>query len=143
MDNTQYDKKIRETDEIIEFAVTVPINVTQIALEVFQNCPEASISMPCIKYEYGFKDRVNQIGEQDPSLFCFIFTDPEDDDHDYEVTIEMAAKGVSKVIEGVLAGKLHLSGMNSITDLLDTGNWDAECVDAAIQFAIFGEIIYG
>lgn len=152
METTNYHSKVRPTDKIHE--VKVPINVTEIALEVFQNCPEASMSLRCISYDYGFKNNEDMTGTKsmtekvDPNKFKFVFVDEEDDDKDgnpmkYTVDIKMAEMGVVLVIKQVLAGTLCVGGLKTMSDLLELGNWDAEVVDAAIQCAIFGEVIYG
>ena len=146
METTQYHNKVRATDLIVN--VKVPINVTEIALEVFQNCPEASMSLRCIRWCYGFKDNqltgTTSLTEKiDPSRFKFVFVDEEADCKKYTVDIKMAENGVAKVIEGVLKGTLNVGGLKTMSDLMELGNWDAEVVDAAIQCAIFGEVIYG
>ena len=139
--------KERDTDVIKE--VIIPVNVTHIAMEIFQNCPEGSISMDCVDWNYGYKDPKKLEGEMLPELFKFTFDDQEeiDDDTDepkrYVVDIAKAEKGVTKVIELILAEKLFVGGIRTVEDLMELGNWDAEVVDAAIQCAIFGEVIYG
>ena len=127
--------KVNETDKMVE--IKTRINATQIALEVFHNLPECSVSLSCVSCKYGDKDQ---------SKFEFKFVDLEDDyvnPKKYTVTLPMAEKGVVMVIEQVLAGKLFVGGLETLEDLMDLGNWDAEVVDAAVQCAIFGEVIYG
>jgi hypothetical protein len=130
-------QKVRDTDTIFE--VKLGFNTTYIAMEVFQNLPEASMSLSCTGWKYGDKD---------PKEFKFTFEDEEEyDENDkpkrYTVKIADAEKGVAKVIEQILAGKLFVGGLSTMEDLMDLGNWDAEVVDACVQCAIFGEVIYG
>jgi len=130
-------QKVRDTDNLTE--VKLSFNTTYIALEVFQNLPEASINLICTGWKYGDKD---------PKEFKFDFVDMEYDGEPnrskrYTIDIKKAEKGVAMVIEQILSGKLFVGGLRTVNDLMDLGNWDAEVVDACVQCAIFGEVIYG
>ena len=117
-------------------------DVTDLAKEVFQNMPEYSDSMACIGYKYGFRDAEGNEGDWNPDNFKFKFKDYEDGKV-HIIGIEEAEKGVVLVIDLVNAKKLHVGGITDVEALRDPCNWDAEVVDAAVQCAIFGEVIYG
>jgi len=124
-------------DKIVE--LKVPINVTTIAKEVYQNFPEAGMCLSCINWRYG---------DTPGKPFMFVFEDLEDEDDEgnsklYKVDLEMAEKGIQILMEKILAKDYHFDGIDGLEDLLELGNWDAWVVDAAAQCAIFGEVIYG
>ena len=120
----------KKMDEDVIHMVSVPMNVTQIACEVFQNLPEASMNLQCTSWKY--------------DDFEFKFVDYEDEEAgEHVVTLKEAEKGVAMVIDKIMAKKLFVGGIDSIDKLCELGNWDAEVVDACVQCAIFGDVIYG
>lgn len=109
-------------------------NVTKIAKEVYQNFPEASAGscLRCNDWDYGDKEG---------KPFSFKFVDMETD-KTHTVDIKKAEKGVAKLLKLVLTKKLHFHGLDA-SNINEFGNWDAIVVDACVQCAIFGEVIYG
>lgn len=63
----------------------------------------------------------------------FYDLDAEGEDDIYELTLEKMLKGIEM---GLTWGKF-----GSVEDMMD--NYDAETADVIIQFALFGEIVYG
>jgi hypothetical protein len=61
----------------------------------------------------------------------------------HTVTIADIEKALPKFMDTVLKGKIKLTGMTTIQDLLDAGQYDAISGDAVVQIAVFGEVIYG
>jgi len=135
-------EKVRPTDKMGR--VELSYNATEIACEVTQNLPECSISMRCISFKYGleyvdgkFTDKIA------PENMKFVFVDEEGDSKRYTMTIKEAEKGVIMLIDKILNGKLFFTGCKSFADLMDMGNWDSEVVDAMVQCAVLGDVIYG
>ena len=60
----------------------------------------------------------------------------------YTLTQPILEKGLSILVEKILAGELEGLGLNS-SNINDAGEWDADCADALVQCAIFGDVIYG
>jgi len=144
--NLKITEKVKDTDNIV--SVPIKFNTTYIAMQVFQNFPEASQTMDCIDWNYGYVDKKACSGEMKPELFSFTFQDQEEEDDDgnlkeYTVKIADAEKGVGILIERILAGKLHFFGCKTVEQIMELGNWDACVVDACVQCAIFGDVIYG
>lgn len=134
-------EKVRPTD--IMGKVELSYNATEIACEVTQNLPECCMSLRCISFKYGleyvngrFTDKIN------PDNMKFVFVDEEDGKR-YTMTIKEAEKGVIMLIDKILNGKLFFTGCKSFADLMDMGNWDADVVDAMVQCAVLGDVIYG
>lgn len=103
-------------------------DIDKLTKDVYDNFPEYSMSLQCMKWEY--------------DKFNFVFYD-EDEGKKYTVNFETARKGVIKLIEDWLNHKCHFYGISEISDLMDPCCWDANVGDAAVQYAIFGELIYG
>lgn len=118
-------------DKIVK--IPMDFNVTKIAKEIYQNFPEASgPSFSCEEWHYGIDEG---------STFKFKFLDLEEDKK-HTVTLKKAEKGIAIFIEKVVTGKAHFYGLEA-SNIRELGNWDAEVCEAAMQCAIFGDIIYG
>lgn len=129
------EKKL-ETDIIHDFSFK--LNITQFAMGLYENLPECNISFHCTEWNYG---------DGDPKKFRSTLVDLEDEDKNgnpkkYIVDIKKAEKGVIKAIDLILSGKLHV-GINSISEIMDLCNWDGFAIDACLQCAVFGEVVYG
>jgi len=100
--------------------------VEKLVRDCFENYPEySSPSLQCIKWNY--------------KEFVFRFLDTEEN-REHVVIIEDAFKGMKKFLQAKLRGELP--GI-PISNLFDAGEYDATAVDAILQFAIFGKVIYG
>ena len=124
-------EKEKESENMVP--IEVPVNVTHVALEIYQNLPECSMNLKCLSWNYG---------DRNPSEFRFEFLDYEEEEN-YEIDLKKAEKGIKILMEKTLKGEYYFYGCETIEDMSDLGNWDAEVVDAAVQCAIFGEVIYG
>lgn len=100
---------------------------------ILENLPEYSVSMPCTRFNYKAME----------------FTFEEDTEErgpgrvkTHTMNLAKAMKGWEMLLAAVCSGKLpglHMSpGMFG-----DPGEYDADMVDALIQFAVLGEVIYG
>jgi len=138
----KFTEKVRETDKMGKLELS--FNATEIACEVTQNLPECSISMACVSFKYGleyvngkFTDKIA------PENMKFVFVDEEGDSKRYTMTIKEAEKGVILLINKIINQELFFHGCSSFADLMDMGNWDADVVDAMVQCAVLGDVIYG
>lgn len=97
--------------------------------ELMENCPEYSMSLQCTDWDY--------------ENCVFEFYDEEDDKATYVLDLDKLVDGY-KVFVNLIRQKKLFVGID-IKDInnFDAGNWDVEAVDALIQCAIFGEVIYG
>jgi len=111
----------------IILTVATKFNVTELAKEAYQNFPQAAINLPCSEYNY--------------DKFLFSFYEAEEDKI-HEVDLEKASNGVANLIEAWSRGECHFCGIDKLDDFRDTGNWDAIVFDAAMQYAIFNDIVY-
>lgn len=103
--------------------------VDKLLKEVMENYPEASFCLRCIKWKY------------DQCKYKFL---DEKEDKEYLVTLSLLRKGFEILIGYILKGKYHFEGLDhsNLFDL-DGGDWDAIAIDALVQCAIFGDVIYG
>lgn len=100
--------------------------------EVMQNYPEYNEgnSLHCIKYDYEN---------------CQYRFEDEGDNKVYNLNLYELRKGLNNMRKHVQNGRLNgLIGVVEDGKLnSDPSNWDALAVDALVQCAIFGEVIYG
>jgi len=61
---------------------------------------------------------------------------------EYVLTFGKARKGMKKMLASISKGKIP-GLFESVGSALDAGMWDAGCVDARLQYSIFGKLIYG
>jgi hypothetical protein len=114
--------------KIVKFQV--PVNITELTKEAYQNFPEAAMCLHCTYFKYD-------------KPFRFKFYD-ENEDKTHTVNLEMAEKGVEIMLQNWLDNKCFFDGVNTFNDLIiDTGAWDAIVFDYAMQCAIFGNAPYG
>ncbi len=92
--------------------------------EVVQNLPEYSLSLDCTGWKY------NEL------RFSFI---DQEDNKKYIIGPSELSKGYDILKQKVEGKQLNFTGL----DWNDTGTWDASVVDALVQCAIFGDVIYG
>jgi len=95
--------------------------------EAYENFPEASMCLVCVKWKY--------------DKFEFVFIDQEENKK-HTVGLADALRGLDLFFTAVDGGKLPGLGLPAEYKT-DTGLWDASAFDALNQFAIFGEVIYG
>ncbi len=97
--------------------------------EVMQSYPEYSTPyLVCTSYDY------------DKGIYEFL---DEEEDKSYTLEIEKLKVAVNLLLQFVGEGKLPGIARSILPDVMDAGNWDADCTDALVQVAIFGEVIYG
>jgi len=122
-------------DVVITLKIEVEANLTSLAKEVYKNYPEYSTGccMRCTGWQYGDKP---------DKPFLFTFVDDEEGDT-YEVNLKKAEAGVAILLQSWIDKKYHFYGIKELNDLIDPCNWDQEVLDAALQCAVFGKIIYG
>jgi hypothetical protein len=60
-------------------------------------------------------------------------------------TLERVAleHGLHLLLGALLCGKHRGVGAYVLRDFRDPGNWDSNAADALVQYALFGELIYG
>ena len=104
------------------------INITKFAHEVFLNLPEHSISLSCTEWKY--------------NKMRFTFWDVHEE-KEHILTKEKIENGVAVFLQRCLEGKWGNPVLTDVSQLFDTGNWDAEIIDMVIQTCIFDEVIYG
>lgn len=143
----QFTEKVRPRDKMGK--IELSYNATEIACEVTQNLPECCMSFQCISFKYGLEYVNGQFTDKiEPKNMKFVFVDEEGElvngkSKRYVMTIKEAEKGVIMLIDKILNGKLFFTGCKSFVDLMDMGNWDSEVVDAMVQCAVLGDVIYG
>ncbi len=102
----------------------------QLIRDVMENMPEYNVSMYCQMWDY--------------KECRFKFQDLDGDCKFYDIGLEELSKGYTIMRKKIKGGKLHLDGITLQDDSwFDAGNWDALAVDALVQCAIFGDVIYG
>lgn len=105
--------------------------IEMFAKDIMENYPEASEGncLKCVQHLYN-------IGR-------FTFID-NDTGKEYVVLRGDIAKAVPKFIEGVLKNRWKFDGItaNNIFEL-DAGDYDGYSIDAIVQLAVFGDVIYG
>lgn len=103
------------------------MNTPELIKAIMENEPEYGSTPPmlCVGWDY--------------KRCRFVFHDVEEDIK-YNVDMPMLLKGFVKLKKDLLSGKIKLD-IGIV--IYDAGNWDAEAVDALVQYAIFGEARYG
>lgn len=105
--------------------------VDKLAKDIFENFPEYSAGgcMTCTRYKYEAME--------------FTFID-EETDHTHILDKEKIRKGMRKFLEAKYRGEFPgiLSGIPQ-DEWMDAGHYDAYDVQAVVQMACFGEVIYG
>ena len=71
--------------------------------------------------------------------FTIIGDNPEDEDNPIEVTLSV--QFIRNVINRVLGNQLPAWGI--IEEAIDNDDWDANTADIVLQYAVYGEIVYG
>jgi hypothetical protein len=108
----------------MEFTVTIDDKqVRAFVKELLENLPGYSLSLYCTKWKY------------EKSEFHFV---DDEDGKEYDLTLDKAVEGFEKYMKSDMWLRRH-----SQLGLLDSGAYDADDVDAIIQLAIFGELVYG
>ena len=131
----------KETKKPTQIFANVPVvkDAETLLYEVLENLPEYAISFKCTGWHYG--------PNTDESSILFTFLDYEDRTDSgnpkiYVLNLEKAIEGLKKLIDAVAEGKIHLCGLD-LLDMNDGGNWDADAVDALLQYSLLGELVYG
>lgn len=110
--------------------LTIPQEkIDELIRDVVQNLPEYAISYRCVAYRY------------EEMLFEF---EGIEEDHGAEYKLGMAKfrKGMEILWQKIIAGKLP--GLSiSASNFLDPCDWDCYDLDALLQCAIEGDVIYG
>jgi hypothetical protein len=103
------------------------MNTPEFINELMENQPEYSEGSPlqCRKWDY--------------KRCLYEFYDTEEG-LNHVVNMKALLKGFELLKRDLLSGKIKLS-IGIV--IYDAGNWDAEAVDALVQYAIFGKAVYG
>jgi hypothetical protein len=88
---------------------------------LYENLPEASgcSALRCVDWSY--------------TAFKFVFLD-EETGKEHRVNKEQAVEGLRKMLHDAAIGKIKMYSRD---------DWDADTTMCAVQYAIFGEEIYG
>jgi len=106
------------------------MNWTKVAKEILKNYPEYSSEwIQCIKWEY------------DIPRYTFSVENPDTGKHEERIIDDMEKVGESakRVADLHKNNKLHFFGYQYD----DLGSYDAEIVDAIIQYYFYEDLIYG
>ena len=117
-------KKAQGFDITEENSATEGLSKEQIIKEVTENLPDYSINLICTGWKYS------------ETRFSFM---NEEDGKKYVIGLPELLKGYDILAAKVAGKKLFFDGL----DIGDPGSWDADSVDALVQCAIFGDVIYG
>lgn len=132
----------------------ISINPTTLINEVMGNYPEYSLSLTCVDFDYKeckfqFWDHEVTPASKNESIIPAKIENLKlrlsgivKDAVTYELTQPILEKGLSILVEKILAGELAGLGLDS-SNITDACQWDADCADALVQCAIFGDVIYG
>ena len=115
----------------MEIKVSIPDDkLEELIKEVMQNMPDACLSMACMKWKY------------DECSYAF---EDYEDGKKYDVDLPKLKTAMEKMMKDTFEAKKNqgLDISSSVADFMDPCNWDAGCVDALVQYAIFGEVVYG
>lgn len=108
--------------------ITYKVEVTDEFLKsLLENLPEACISFHCSSWDYEN---------------CIFELEDIEDEQKYTLTLEKAREGFKIIANEIMQGKLP--GLNiAPSDIIDEGAWDAYAIDAFVQCAVLGEVVYG
>ena len=107
--------------------VTLDIPDAQVATlvkSILENLPECCYSLSCVKYDY--EDHV------------YHFIDEEENNKKYVMRLPAAIDAYAVLVHDWLQ-----QGTYTLDQLLDDGYWDAPMIDALVQQATLGEVLYG
>ncbi len=134
--------------------LTTTFNADQLIDDVMANYPEASCCITCVEYnyaacEYLFWDHEVTQDSQNTSLVPATIQDLNlrrsglvRNAVTYRLGRNELRKGMEVLQSLIQAGKLKGLGQ-ALAAWSEPGAWDMFCVDALVQCAIFGEVIYG
>lgn len=111
----------------------------ELALDVMQNMPE---------YGYGaYNGNICTKWDYEKGEYTFNYISEEDETVTKEIVLnaDMLEKAMEKLILMMVQGKYRFCGCDFLNGdpIMDGACWDAICVDALVQVAIFGDVIYG
>lgn len=110
-------------------------HMERLTYEVWQNLPEA------VGVGGGFECTDFHYPALKPKEWCFEFTDFEDKGQVVKVNWDQAVDATTKFFKDlVFNSKFHFEGMH---DPMDAGCYDGYVVYTLVQYAIYGEAIYG
>jgi hypothetical protein len=126
MTATAEENRCRVVGDALRVDVDIPLReLDELAFAVLQNLPEHMMTLVCTKWKYDQKE--------------YAFQDPESGE-----TFEIGEIQISRGLPKAFAHLLNTIGSGwGIDDFMDPCMWDAEMVDVLVQYAIFGEIVYG
>jgi hypothetical protein len=111
--------------EPIDYTLDLSLFVPDLVRELLENLPEVCISMVCTGWDY---DRME-----------FTIVD-EEEGNTYELTQNMAERAFMQMARSMVAEQpTGLGGINMFSE----DDWDAPAIDALVQMAVLGEVIYG
>jgi hypothetical protein len=129
---------------LIEFKREVDDNILD---DLFANYPEAGsgAALQCVDWDYKnfkftFVDAEDEVDEDDPDAEEVVSFFGTGHYRKYVVTKEMAIEGFKKFVEAYYQNRFSFYGL---TDPLDADYYDADSIDAVLQYTLFGELIYG
>ena len=113
-------------------------SIRELVRDVMQNQPEysAGMALQCRKWDYDdchyiFDDVEAGVGVEDSRLIS------------YELDEAALVKGMELMLKGIATDELHFYGMDGLAAALNPCAWDADSVDALVQMACMGKVIYG
>jgi len=95
--------------------------------ELLENLPEYAVSFDCLRFDY---------------KKCEFLLADQEDGTEYLLTLPKAVEGFDKLTKEIDEGRLHFYGLGPDYKV-DGGQWDSGAVDALLQMAVLGEVIYG
>lgn len=114
----------KDKEKVTLISIAVPDSFLR---EILDNLPEASQSFDCISWDYSRTE--------------FKLVDRENG-KEYTLDMPKTRKGFRYLTKKVLAGELPGLGL-SIAFLSDASAWDSYSIDALLQSAVLGDVIYG
>jgi hypothetical protein len=115
--------------------------------ELFENYPEASNGavLQCINWDYEnfkftFVDLEDELDEDDPEAVEVNGWLGTSHCRKFELDREKAEEGFKKFLKAFYADSFSFYGLR---DPLDACEYDAESLDGIVQYALFGELVYG
>lgn len=128
--------------------IEIDFNEDQLIDAVMANYPEhSSSSLRCRGWDYDkcqfdFDDLEVPTVEKAKQLGSLIEPMQARGATWYFVTRDHLRAGLARLLYAMKEGKLNGLHIN-LGNFTDPGNWDADCSDALVQAAVFGEVRYG
>jgi len=99
----------------------------ELVKEVMMNMPEYAMVLECTKWKY------------DDCIYEFY--DSEEDEQ-FSLNEDKLVKGFDLMFKDFNDKKLEGIRQSMGDDIFDPGNWDATCVMALVEYAIYGKLMF-